>query len=124
MRPKSIEATERSFLHDTKILDDFLESENPYIREFLRFGKLGLFKDNGDEVIIQSPNSEGDSMLAERRLIELKKQYFALMGRISPELTDFQIDQYNRMVQEQYFNHLISSSIDYKMICDVHATIG
>jgi HrpA-like RNA helicase len=119
IHPRSLEKTERSFAHDTTIMERFLESTNPYIEAF-RKGKPLPQKEKRKftsvEIEEQQENAE---------LLELKKVYARLVGSIMKKLKKYNIQKLKEGAVEDFISYIVEETSEaYAILMDHYRTLG
>jgi len=121
IHPESIEKTERSFRHDTGILDRFLESTDKYIQAFRR-GQVVVLPSEECEVLVKIPDE--DTIVNSGEIFALQKQYVEILGSIRNELKVINAETIKVEILQKYLLFLESNSPAYNTIVSTYKSIG
>lgn len=118
----SIAKTEKSFRHDSIVLDRFLESSDPFIRAF-RKGEKVVLPTEDTELILNGTEID-ETLVDDREIFEYRKQYARLLGVLGNKEKRANEDRVKLEVLKEYFQHLELYSVEYKSIATVYRDIG
>lgn len=121
VNPDNIEKTERSFRHDTTILDRFLESKDPFIEAF-RSGKQ-IVVPSGEKELIMDISHDEDAVY-DNELFQSQKQYVQFLGSIRHGVKPLNVDKIKSALLSEYFLSLATDSDAYKKLWIIYQDIG
>ncbi len=109
IQPYSIANTERRFKHDSLILSNFLNSEDPFIRKFLSWKDVDFssldYKWVAEKVEVPEIYCEDQNESNTKKFIELKKNYLRILGKISSnELVS--VDELKKEILNRHFENI------------------
>ncbi|MDD5376970.1 MAG: helicase-related protein [Candidatus Gracilibacteria bacterium] len=116
----SIAKTEKSFRHDTTILDQFLESEDPFIQAFRKGKRITL---PSEEIELLAQISPNERPRENKEVSELRNQYAKLLGSIKWKMKKVDEERIKSEVLKEYFLHIDLYSGEFKTIVSLYQDI-
>lgn len=120
---QSIEKTEKSFRHDTSIMSRFLESDNPFIKQFIRTGKVHLPAQHTQELLLpltsHVESASGNATLTLQRI-----EYAKLLGQLGREKRNIDLQGYKSRITRNYIRGLSDTSEAYCNIAAIHRQLS
>ena len=124
---KNMDKTERSFRDDTTIMQDFLQSKNPFIRKFLRNQLTGtdllaiedtLWKST--DIDISFEDTTYDDIDTDHGAFEIQTKIATLMGKLKEYTSsNLTLEKINGNIIRKYVRSLETGTSEYTRIKDI-----
>lgn len=125
IRPNSIEQTERSFIYDSNILDDFLESKNPYIKAFREWRSITpLALGWANKRIIKLPiQSEDDVSTMDESIMNLQNIYAQAIWKVQKKYPELNVKKFKEVVVTKFLEYLEANSEAFANLANIYDII-